>query len=484
MIRKISKKTKSLSFAFWLTLFGAFSSGCSSSKPTSLDKQSSESKSAISADSLSQGAVPASDPVVGANVVIESKAGNDQSTTSTNPNKTRSPLRHLRAPRLTNIELPAFKGAHAIWGATGRDSKGQIYFGVAAYGVDDPSAHLLRLTPSTGMVADLGGVNSKLDELGVRRQEPYPETQMKIHSKLHVAGDGKLYFSSQDEHDEAGDGSRNALFGGRLLAIDPKTEKWSSILRTPEGLIAIACNNRYVFALGYFGHVIYQFDTQTGNTRSVKVGTVGGHVSRNIFADSREHVYAIRLENTKESEGPGVTLVGDVPVRSSLVELNAELQEVKSWPLDDYLPTLDVNSHGLTAYCRVGSDTIVFLTHSGALWQLKIGEPDKAAELTRLGWLHPGGSRYSASLFCPSGKRYVCGFSQSSNGEIEWVVFDIDNKESTILPISLSGQELLQQPGLLLYGCDTLDDEGSGYVVGWKRVKNGYGPHVLRLEWR
>ena len=217
------------------------------------------------------------------NVFVEPKALKGNSTTSTNPNKTVSPLRHLRAPRLTNIELPAFKGAHAIWGATGRDSKGQIYFGVAAYGVDDPSAHLFRLTPSTGIVADLGGVNSTLDELGVRRQEPYPETQMKIHSKLHVAGDGKLYFSSQDEHDEAGDGSRNALFGGRLLALDTKTEKWSSILRTPEGLIAIACNNRYVFALGYFGHVIYQFDTQTGNTRSVKVGTVGGHVSRNIL---------------------------------------------------------------------------------------------------------------------------------------------------------------------------------------------------------
>lgn len=222
MIRKINKKTKSLSFAFWLTLFGAFSSGCSSSKQTALDKSASESKSAASANSLSPTAVPASDPVVGSNVVIESKAGNDQSTTSTNPNKTRSPIRHLRAPRLTNIELPAFKGAHAIWGATGRDSKGQIYFGVAAYGVDDPSAHLLRLTPSTGMVADLGGVNSKLDELGVRRQEPYPETQMKIHSKLHVAGDGKLYFSSQDEHDEAGDGSRNALL---VVGYSPSTPK-------------------------------------------------------------------------------------------------------------------------------------------------------------------------------------------------------------------------------------------------------------------
>jgi len=63
-------------------------------------------------------------------------------------------------------------------------------------------------------------------------------------------------------------------------------------------------------------------------------------------------------------------------------------------------------------------------------------------------------------------------------------VFDIEKKESTILPISLSGQELLQQSGLLLYGCDTLDNDACGYVVGWKRVKNGYGPHVLRLEWR
>ena len=35
----------------------------------------------------------------------------------------------LRSPRLESLDFPGFPGANAIWGATGRDSNGRIYFG-------------------------------------------------------------------------------------------------------------------------------------------------------------------------------------------------------------------------------------------------------------------------------------------------------------------------------------------------------------------
>ncbi len=68
-----------------------------------------------------------------------------------------------------------------------------------------------------------------------------------------------------------------------MFQWDPRTEKWNSILTAPEGLIAMASSGRYVAAMGYFGHVIYQYDTRTKKTRSKVVGTVRGHVSRKLL---------------------------------------------------------------------------------------------------------------------------------------------------------------------------------------------------------
>lgn len=390
--------------------------------------------------------------------------------------------RFLRAPRLTELPLPTFPGAHAIWGATGRDAFGHIYFGVASYGVDNPSAHLFRYSPHEGDVKDLGAVNEQLSRLGVRKSTPYDETQMKIHSKIFQAADGLVYFSSQDEHDELGDGSRNALFGGRLFSLNPKTLEWQSIMATPEGLIAAACSGRYVSAMGYFGSVIYQYDTKTKNVRSKRVGTVGGHVSRNFFMDKRHHTYAIRLEEFSGGELLGVETIGDKKVRASLVELSEDLTEISSTPLDEYRATLGLDSHGMTAYCHTDSG-VLFLTHSGVLWEVSVGEGQLPSKVEKLGWFHPDGSRYAASLFCPSGDRYVMGFADSKNSGHEWVVYDLDKRQSFVLDLPLQSQTLLSQDGLLIYGCDTIDDGGASYVVGWKKIPEGYGPYVFRLTW-
>lgn len=390
-------------------------------------------------------------------------------------------LRYLRAPKVREIKLPEMYGANAIWGATGRDHQGHIYFGVASAGVDDPSARLLRYAPKEDRFEDLGSVNSQLDRLKLRKNDPFPETQMKIHSKIYESGDGRIYFSSQDEHGETSDGSKNALFGGRLFSMDINTKQWECPLATAEGLIATAAGPRYVYSLGYFGHVVYQYDTKKRSVRSIALGTYRGHVSRNLFTDYREHCYAIRLKEYNGSETSGVSTIDGVRVRASLVELDTELLEVSEWPLEDYQPSADLDSHGLTGFAKFTDGNIVFVTHSGALWRLVVG--GKSSKLERLGWAHPEGPAACESLFAPTGKDFVMGFTQMASGPYEWFVFDVKNKRSTILRLSMESREALSHPKVLVYGGDTLDDSGRAYVAGWKPDGSKYVPAVFQLSW-
>ena len=166
-------------------------------------------------------------------------------------------MRFLRAPILRSLDIPLSHGMNSIWGATGRDHLGRIYFGVSAWdGLENPSGVLFRFDPTKNSFEALGHVNEQLDKLGIRRMSPFPETQIKIHSKIIQAEDGKLYFSTQDENQEKEDGSSGALFGGRLFAIDPNSQQWECIHTAPEGLIALAARGQYVVAQGYFGHVL------------------------------------------------------------------------------------------------------------------------------------------------------------------------------------------------------------------------------------
>jgi hypothetical protein len=197
--------------------------------------------------------------------------------------------------------------------------------------------------------------------------------------------------------------------------------------------------------------------------------------------DSRGHVYGIRARIAASSEFEGVYEIGEDRVRVSLVELDTQLNEVHDWPLSDYSPTGDTDSHGITGFCELNNANIVFVTHSGSLW--RVSQVDGRSQLDRLGWMHPEGVAYCASLFSPFGDRFVCGFTNQKNGPYEWSVFDILNRCSVILSLDEESSNILKQAQLLAYGCDTLDDRFRAYVVGWKKRDQRNVPHVLRLRW-
>jgi hypothetical protein len=100
-----------------------------------------------------------------------------------------------------------------------------------------------------------------------------------------------------------------------------------------------------------------------------------------------------------------------------------------------------------------------------------------------LGWVHPEGTAYCSTLYAPTGKDYVMGFTNTKNGPHEWFVFDLKNRRSTLLRLDLASQAVVEQEGLLVYGCDTLDDQGNAYAVGWKKSALRNIPSAIQIRW-
>jgi hypothetical protein len=355
-------------------------------------------------------------------------------------------------PSIAPLNLPPFNGAAAIWGATGRDSKGHIWLGVSAQGVAEPSAHLMEYVPETKTIRDRGDVVGELKQRGLWRAG---EGQSKIHSKIVELADGYLYFASMDEQGEEEDGERLSEWGSHLWRLQPGGRHWQHLFSAPEGLIAVAAGRRSVYALGYFDHVLYQYNLETRAARSVHIGSVGGHISRNFVCDQRDHVFVPRLRRT----------AGNI-VAASLVELDENLRELGETALEHYLPSDDLLSHGITGVQPMADGSIAFVTHVGYLYRI-VPTFGGAADVQPLGWFHPQGETYVASLFTYSGNGELVGVSPGP--PCEWLVFDLDTHTSTAAPMPVA--DTLQ--GGLLYGSDTRDELGRLYLVGARTLSGG-----------
>jgi hypothetical protein len=347
-----------------------------------------------------------------------------------------------------------------------------VWFGVSVESVTPASAHLLEFDPLADRVYVRGNVVDALRRAGIYRPG---EEQAKIHSRIVQPADGHLYFASMDETGENANGSRLPTWGGHLWRYRIETGAWDHLLTTAEALIAVAASQRYVYALGYFGHVLYQFDTRTNRVERRVIGSVDGHISRNFIVDRRGHVFVPRLTREDGHERG--------KVRVALVELDSSLDERSSTPLEQYLgedsPT---DNHGIVAFQAMRDGAIYFTTHPGFVYRIASTAPAPPATVTPVGWLHPDGSRYSASLFSPDGTRRLMGLSRVPKGSagllpFEWVVMDVPSGERRASPF---GPELTSPRfvgGALLYGSSTMDASGRMYVVGLARE----GPVVFQV---
>jgi hypothetical protein len=358
-----------------------------------------------------------------------------------------------------------------------------VWFGVTAEKTPTPSAHLFEYDPQSAQMTDRGNVVDELSRAGLLR---VGEHQAKIHSKIVQGPDGCLYFASMDEEGEKDDGSALPKWGGHLWRLRLSTHRWEHLLSTPEALLAVGGGDRFIYALGYFDHVLYGFDTRTGEIRHVGVGAVDGHISRNVLVDYRGHVFVPRLTTAS-----GVDAQGHKTVDVSLVEFDPSLKEVHSSPISSasYLnnqgPT---ESHGIIGFQEINDGTIFFTTHVGAWYRITPPLRTAARELshaaatmTPMGWFHPSGSMYVPGLFTPDGTDTLFGLAHTPAG-YQWLTCDAGGYACDIAPLEVSSYA----PGTLarssLYGSTTRDARGGYYVVGIGPSASGLAPMILRVQ--
>ena len=147
-------------------------------------------------------------------------------------------------------------------------------------------------------------------------------------------------------------------WGSHLWRIHPEGGDWEHLVSVPEALIAVSGAGRHIYALGYFGHMLYQYDPMTREVRSVRVGAEGGHISRNFLSDENDHVYVPRLQQ-----------LGSDPNRmgTTLVELDGRLKELAETPIRHYTMTRQDDSHGIIGILYLADHSLVFATDQGFL---------------------------------------------------------------------------------------------------------------------
>jgi hypothetical protein len=279
---------------------------------------------------------------------------------------------------------------------------------------------------------------------------------MKIHSRIVQAEDGHLYFSSFDEQGEDSSGSRLPKWGGHLWRLCLPEYRWEHLQATPEALIAVAGSGRWIYALGYYNHVLYQYDCRTGKIRSLAIGAAGGHASRNIVCDHRGHCFVPRVGRIEFSS----------QTAAQLIELSPDLVELGQTPLHHYTLTADENSHGITGVQPLADRSLVFTTDQGYLY--RIVPREGPAHVEPLGWMHPEGKAYVASLFTSDGRSHLmaAAIRIAEGGTLEWVVRDLVGETSVARPLELPRYQDQPVVGPLLYGSMTRDSSGNCYLGG------------------
>lgn len=391
------------------------------------------------------------------------------------------------ALEVKSLEIPDFPGSYAIWAGTGRNDAGDIFMGACATWTKEaptPSVRLLRFNPEKNEFALAGDAVGMLQQLKLHREEELElngegvpvksgetgkktlcrECQMKIHTKLIAMDDGYLYFASMDEWAEKDDGSRPPYWGSHLWHIKANDTKWEHLAKMPGGVIAAGGVGRYLFLLGYYGHVVYCFDTITSELKQKTLGSYQGHISRNFLADANGHAYVPRITELPKSDDAKPKAKPEFKVE--LVELDHSLNEVAATPLTHYTVTGDADSHGITGIAYLADASLAFTTADGFLYRI-LPHADKSAEVREVGWFHPNGIAYAPSLHCLDGQRFLAGIaSKKQGGVFDWVVYDLEKQESHHEPFPIRDDPAENIRNLNLYGSNTRDNQGRFYLVG------------------
>jgi len=372
----------------------------------------------------------------------------------------------LKPPLLEQIHLPQQGGIDAIWGATGRDDEGNIYIGTSSHSSSYGSSFLYQYNPLTEQIIPQSDTVAQLKYNDVYRQGM---RQNKLHSKFFQANDGYIYFSSFDEGGESK--GINPTWGGNLWRKKPHSKNWEHLLATDEALVAINTNGRFVYALGYWDHVLYQFDIKTSRINRVVVGSVEEHVSRNFIVDELGHAYVPMLKTNDFNE-----------IETYLNEYDEKLSQVASYPIPNYLSGNMTEHHGIIGYTSMKNGDVFFTSSEGGLYQIKPFVKGQN-KLKYHGMMHPDGSAYIPSLFSTDGEGILIAIGRRNiNGKLkqfERILYDVNSAIAINQPLNTYNLK-----SILLYGSLTKDNFGNAYIGGRHRIgqKQKYKPLLFKYK--
>ena len=254
------------------------------------------------------------------------------------------------------IEVAFFAGLHdrgkgtlwSSWGDGCLHSNGNYYTSVGDHLGVDGSCHVYEYNPATKVLRRV------VDVLRAIRHALGLYGHGKIHSGIHEAADGSLYFSTYwGKHREIDAAFEKGYDGSIVLRFDPKTGTTENLgaIVPRQGLPASHFDRSR--GLLYF-HAVYKGDITVFNTATRKVDFRGGGdtsaASRTFLADAKGNVYF---------SGTGGTLHYYDPVAKSLVESKAKLPASAGSKKGDSLraaaqrPAKDGSLFGMTASGRI-----------------------------------------------------------------------------------------------------------------------------------
>lgn len=370
--------------------------------------------------------------------------------------------KHFKPPSLSTISGDYVNTGASVWGAHGRDRLGRIYFAVSNYKDYNASSFLYQYDPRSNQITPQ---SDALTELKRNNQFMDGMSQNKLHSKLFQAEDGYLYFSSFDETGESS--TKNPTWGGVFWRKKPESIEWEYLFSTEEALIAVNSNGRFVYALGYWGHVLYQYDTQKDAVRKIKVGSVPGHISRNFLVTNNGHVFVPKIS------GPTDLMV-------ELIEYDEKLFQVNTFRLNEYWNTNANDNHGIVSYVQLKNGSTLFLTSTGNLYEIVQMESDRS-KVNSLGPISDTGEKaYVSSLFSPDGEEMLVGLGRNEGAaQYQWYLYNIPSK--TLVSYPVKDIDLNKH---LLYGSLTSDNDGDFYIVGSNRQNSEkHRPIVLKASY-
>ncbi len=369
-------------------------------------------------------------------------------------------------------------GGDSIWGALGVTGTGDVWFGISGSGT--VGGQLMQIQNPSSTVMARGAV--------VQQTEAAVDAenlggQQKIHSRIRQAVDGYLYFATTNETDEDWQVDRLPRYGSYLWRVKPEGSAWEHVVSSPEALIAIETIGRYVYALGYWGHVLYQFDTATDGVEKLIVGADCGHVSRNFFVDIRGRVFVPRLRKRLLNQP-----CSHDNVIVNLLEISERLEIMAEHEIPDYLGgNSPHSSQGITAFAYREDQSLIFSTKRGDLFHV-ISHGDEPALVLQLGNIDPHTSVSVTNLLSIDGRSQIGSVVQHDFGDrqpqLAWLQHDIQTSTAYYTPIETDASSpLADARALLLYGTGIRNADGRTFVGG--RVQNQQGeilPLLLELQ--